>query len=130
MKKPNIDEFTEALRKTGGNITQVASIFQVNRKTVHEWVNEDAKFKDALRDSRMRLFDQCLDSARILALGIPSFDSNGNVNGWKEKPDPQTVRYLLGTLGRDEGFGDQQNINISGSLPTIIKIIEDPHCDN
>ena len=127
MKKPSLDEFEDAIRKTGGNLSQAAGIFQVTRQTLHKWVKDDEEFASVVKDSRKRLFDQCLDAARILALGVPHIDpTTGHVLGWKEKPDGQMLRYLMSTLGRDEGFGENVNVNLENPLPTVINIVRDP----
>lgn len=111
VKKPNIEVFREALRKTGGNLTKVAAVFKVARKTIYEWAKEDPGFKDAISDERGSLIDDCLVSARVIALGIPEKDENGNFLGWRERPDGNMLRYLLSTLGRKEGFGETQELD-------------------
>lgn len=111
VKKPKIDVFREVLRKSGGNLTRVAATFKVARKTVYQWAKEDTEFKDAISDERGSLVDECLVSARVLALGIPEKDEDGNFIGWRERPDGNMVRYLLSTLGRNEGFGDMQKLD-------------------
>lgn len=126
MKKPSLDEFEDAIRKTGGNLTQTAGLLGVSRVIVHKWVREDEAFKGAVTNSRKRLFDSCLDAARIVALGIPAIDKDtGQVMGWREKPDGNMLRYLLSTLGRDEGFGEHTTVNLENPLPTVINIIRD-----
>ena len=57
MRKPNFDEFEDAIRKTGGNLTQTAGILGVTRQTIHNWIREDEMFKAAVKDARMKLFD-------------------------------------------------------------------------
>ena len=109
VKKPDISKFREILRKSGGNLTKVATTFHVTRKTVYDWAKSDTEFKNAITDERGSLVDECLVSARILALGIPEKDENGNFIGWRERPDGYMIRYLLSTLGRKEGFGDSMN---------------------
>ena len=127
MRKPSLDEFEDAIRKTGGNLSQTAGLLGVTRQTVHNWVREDGEFKSVVQDSRKKLFDQCLDVARIVALGVPYIDpATGHILGWKEKPDGQMLRYLLSTLGRDEGFGESVNVNLENPLPTVINIVRDP----
>ncbi len=111
VKKPKIDVFREVLRKCGGNLTRVAATFRVARKTVYQWAKEDTEFKDAISDERGSLVDECLISARVLALGIPEKDEDGNFIGWRERPDGNMLRYLLSTLGRNEGFGDIQKLD-------------------
>lgn len=127
MKKPSRDEFEDIIRKTAGNLSQAAGMLGVTRQTIHNWLKEDDEIKAIVKDSRKKLFDQCLDAARIVALGIPNIDpTTGNIMGWKEKPDGQMLRYFLSTLGRDEGFGDSMNINMDTPLPTVINILRDP----
>lgn len=117
VKKPKIDVFREVLRKSGGNLTRVAATFKVARKTVYQWAKEDTEFKDAISDERGSLVDECLVSARVLALGIPEKDEDGNFIGWRERPDGNMVRYLLSTLGRNEGFGEEPE---DADIPTDI----------
>lgn len=113
-KKPDISEFREVLRKTGGNITKTAATFNVARKTVYQWASEDTEFNDAIKDARGSLVDECLVSARVLALGIPERDKDGNFVGWVERPDGNMLRYLLSTLGRNEGFGESVDVTSGG----------------
>ena len=114
MKKPDIEKFREVLRKTGGHLTKTAEAFHVTRSTVYAWTNEDPAFKQAVKDVRGALVDECLISARVLALGIPQKDENGNFTGWLERPDSNMIRYLLATLGKDEGLGESLDITSNG----------------
>ena len=109
-KKPNIEDFRKVVRKSGGNLTKVAATF-------NQWAKEDSEFKDAISDERGALVDECLVSARVLALGIPEKDENGNFVGWRERPDGYMIRYLLSTLGRNEGFGEESE---DADIPTDI----------
>ena len=117
-KKPNIEDFRKILRKSGGNLTKVAATFKVARKTVYQWAKEDDEFKDAISDERGALVDECLVSARVLALGIPEKDKDGNFVGWRERPDGYMIRYLLSTLGKSEGFGKESE---DADTPTDIE---------
>ena len=49
-------------------------------------------------------FDEVYKSAVQLAAGIPRRNKKGDVIGWKERPDPTIAKYLMSTLGKDEGF--------------------------
>lgn len=111
--KPKIDKFREVAEKVGGNITKVAKAFNVSRAQVYVWMRDDEEFKSVIDDARGSLFDDCLSTARVLALGIPDVQ-NGKVVGWIERPDSFMVRYLLGTLGRKEGFGDSLDVTTNG----------------
>lgn len=116
-KRPNIEDFRKILRKSGGNLTKVAATFKVARKTIYQWAKEDTEFKDAISDERGSLVDECLVSARVLALGIPEKDKDGNFVGWRERPDGYMIRYLLSTLGKNEGFGEESE---DADIPTDI----------
>lgn len=116
-KKTDIEDFRKVVRKSGGNLTKVAATFKVARKTIYQWAKEDSEFKDAISDERGALVDECLVSARVLALGIPEKDENGNFVGWRDRPDGNMLRYLLSTLGRNEGFGEESD---DADIPTDI----------
>lgn len=105
--QPDLETFRKAVEQYRGNLSKVATAFQVTRGTIANWLNAGGdEWKQVVRDARMRLFDDCLISAEILARGIPEKDGDGNIIGWIEKPDGQMVRYVLSSLGKNEGFGD------------------------
>ena len=87
----------------------------MNRKTVYEWAKEDTDFQDVIDDQRGRILDECIATSRVLARGIPILDENKKIVGWEERPDGQMVRYLMSTLGRKEGFGENIDVTTAGS---------------
>lgn len=118
-KKPPVERFREVVRARGGNLTRVAETFKVTRTTIWKWMNDDPEFKEVVQDERSSMFDDCLGTAKVVALGIPAYveeeyvDENGEVrkrrrmDGWLERPDGNMLRYLLGMLARKEvGFGE------------------------
>lgn len=115
-KKPDIEKFIEALESTGGNVSQVAKLLGVSRSTINKWVTEDEAFADALSDARGKMFDECLTMSRIVALGIPDKSPDGKIIGWVAPPDSAMLRYLLGTLGRNEGFGEQSKVELKADI--------------
>lgn len=125
MLKPSLDEFKEVMAEAHGNISVAAVKLQVSRQSIHKWVRDDPDFKEAVDEHRKKLFDECLDQARILALGLPKI-KDGKLVGWIEKPDGQMLRYFLQTLGRDEGFGNSLDLTTNGeALPQVINLICD-----
>ena len=111
MKKPSVKEFKTIIEKTGGHISNTAKALGVSRVSVYKWIKEDAKFEEVFKDSRGKMLDECISTARIVALGIPKKDAEGKFAGWEVAPDSYMLRYLIGTLGRNEGFGDSIEIN-------------------
>lgn len=130
-KKPKADEFATLVEQCGGNLTMVAKALDVTRKTVYEWCQNDSKFRDAVEESRSRLFDKCFASAQAIALGIPDYkyeeDDEGKVTkkmvGWLERPDANMLKYLMGTLGKHEGFGDSIDVTSNGETIKPMKIV-------
>ena len=120
-KKPDISKFVEALESTGGNVSQVAKLLGASRSTINKWVAEDEAFADALSDARGKMFDECLTMSRIVALGIPDKAPDGKIIGWVAPPDSAMLRYLLGTLGREEGFGEQSKVELKADVNNNIQ---------
>lgn len=111
--KPKRKAFEKAVEKYGGNITKVAKAFKVTRFAVYKWMDEDPELKQIVDDARGTLFDDCLSTARVVAMGIPDVQ-NGKIVGWVERPDSSMLRYLIGSLGRKEGFGESIDVTTNG----------------
>ena len=125
---PPLDKFTEAMNKAGGNVTLVAKAFRVERHTVYDWMNRKPEYKQVLDDARGSFLDEALTSARILVRGIPDIqevNEGGKMVkkqvGWITPPDSGMTRYILGTLGRADGFGEKIEVdaNIKGSVKSM-----------
>ena len=112
-KKPTLEALKEALEKTQGNLTNTAVLLGCCRASLWEWGKRDPKFAQVIDDSRKKFLDNCLTTARVVALGIPVIEG-GKVTGWKERPDSQMLRYFISTLGRNEGFGENLDITTNG----------------
>ncbi len=125
-KKPSFKKFKEASKKFGGNMSAIAKHFNVGRTTVYTWTKEDSKFKEVIDDHRGLVCDECFVTARMLARGIPVLDENGAIIEWKERPDANMVRYLLSTLGRKEGFGENIDVTTNGENIKQVTVFELP----
>lgn len=121
MKRPSLRKFTEVAEACEGNITAIAKVFGCYRATIYHWA-ENPEYRAAIDEYRGRLFDEALEAARQLAIGIPRRDEEGNLLGWVERPEPQTVRYILSTLGRREGFGEEATIKANLTLESLTDI--------
>ena len=115
---PDIETFKKVAKRLRGHKSNMADYFGVDRHTLKKWMNENPEYEIVVNDSRMRCFDDVYDRMYLLATGIPDYkeveDADGKkrvvFNGWIERADGQTGRYLLGTLGREEGFGEKIEI--------------------
>ncbi len=111
---PPIEKFKEAMTKYRGNLSQVARAFGVSRHAVYDWINKNSDYKSVLDDARGEFLDEVVATARVVALGIPLKDDNGNFAGYQVPPDGSMLRYLLSTLGRSEGFGEHIDVTTDG----------------
>lgn len=103
----------------------------LNRVTLYRWIADDSKYKDIVEEYRGRLLDRCLETADMLANGVPDLEETPNgpkLRGWKVYPDGQTLRFLISTIGRKEGFGDSVDITSKGQSikpePVVIEVID------
>ena len=111
--KPKLKKFKEIASRLGGNISKIADALGVSRGAVYRWIDADSSFKETIEESRGRLLDELIETAKLFANGVPRY-VDGKFNGWAVPPDGQTLRYLLGTLGRKEGFGESVDITSKG----------------
>lgn len=137
-KKPTPETFKKVISDCGGNLSKAATVFGVSRSTITKWTKEDKEFASIVKDERMRLFDDCVVTARTVAMGVPAYedvyDENGEVvldkngkpkkrfAGWVERPDGQMLRYMMSTLGRTEGFGESPVDESDGTVKSGVPI--------
>ena len=124
MTKPDFDKFKEVADACQGNLTKIAQALGCARQSVYNWMAEDKKFREVVDDYKMRLYDDALTAARAPCVGVPKVDAQGRFVGWIERPDPNTVRYILSTLGKNEGFTERHDITSNGQslFPKVISI--------
>ena len=130
-KKPTQKRFIEACEVMKGDLSKIAAAFQVTRKTVREWCGKEEKFMEALDESRGKTLDECLARAKQLAMGIPKVEKKDGkqvIVGWIEKPDGYMLRYLIGKLGKDEGYAESLDVTSKGESikpdPVVVEIID------
>ena len=109
--KPTLAKFEEVADKCFGNITHIANAFNVNRKTVYEWIGNDKEFAEAIELGRDKIVDVAENAVVILAQGIPILDDKGKRVGWVTPPNPSSAHYILSTKGRKRGYGEHLDIN-------------------
>ncbi len=109
MKRPKIKTFKKVVEQCNGNITAIAQNFDVYRTTVYDWCDSNPEFAKCIEEYRGRLVDRCMKTAELLSCGVPIIEDN-KFQGWKERPDGNMLRYLLGVFGKREGFTNDINL--------------------
>lgn len=128
--KPSLEAFRRSVRAMGGNLSKVAESFGVSRGTIYNWRDSDPDFMAVIRDERTRLYDEALQTSRVVALGIPKYDFEYDINGepvmdengkpirkmvgWAVPPDPNMLRYFMNLYGRYDkiGFTDDDGSSV------------------
>ncbi len=99
FKKPTAEQFGEIVSAAGGNLSSVARALGVARSTITQWISADPDFRLVLKDERTKLFDEALQTARVVAMGIPAYevDDQGKkkLAGWIERPSERMLQFLL-----------------------------------
>ena len=144
-KRPSAGVFQKVVAELGGNLTKVAQYFGVARSTVYSWIEADPSFATALKDERLKVFDEVLGTARIVALGIPKYewatgpdgeleyDESGRplrrMVGWSVPPDSNMLRFFMSIYGHydrigftDDGCGDVPEVNEGVSISAFVEM--------
>lgn len=113
----SIEMFRKALQLNGGNLSKAAQALNVSRSQLYKQCEKHEDWKEALDDSRGAFLDDCLSSARVLALGVGEYEEVFDPElgkkvrkmvGWRNMPNSDMLRFLIARLGAKEGFGDYQ----------------------
>lgn len=127
VKRPSYEKFVEVSDACRGVISKMAELLMVDRWSIYDWCKKDPRFQAVIDNTKGKLLDECLRSARLLAIGIPK-DEHDLRKGWKERPDGNMLRYLISTLGRREGYGESIDITSKGESvkpdPVVIEVID------
>lgn len=100
MKKPSKKKLLQMAESTGGVVLDMAEQCKVPRSTMYNWINKDQDLKDAIENGRDILVDMAKKGLREkLAAG-----------------SEKSIIYVLGTLGRKEGFGNVIQIQDKSKL--------------
>ena len=128
-----VETFRKALRLNGGNLSKTAAVLGVSRSRLYSYANEHPDWKEAITDERGNFLDECLASARVLALGIGEFEEEFDPElgkkvrkmvGWRNMPDGNMLRFLIARLGAKEGFSEYQQAEDPNESANRVECIE------
>ena len=74
-----------------GNISRICKTVNISRQQYYRWLENDEKFKQAIRDEEAGLIDLVESQAFILII----------------EKNPTMIKYFLQTRGKDRGYVDK-----------------------
>jgi hypothetical protein len=107
----------------------------LERGTVYDWIKTDGVFKTEYENLRNELLDEAEKMHRLLRRGIPIKDESGEIIAWQEKPDRQALEFLMKTKGKDRGYIEKSELDVTSgdkplnSIPTINLVIDGKKID-
>jgi len=103
--------FLEALAKTLGDITDACKIIEINKKTYYEWMREDERFKDAVRQVHV----EAIDDVKSIAIKLV------------RRAHPPTVRWWLQC--KTEEFKPKSAVEVTPGNAVVFEDMSQPNDD-
>lgn len=112
-KKEQKEKIIERLIENGGNVSEVARHFKMERRTITRWMEEDDEFAEMARYEVKEIkIDRVEETAFNLMMGIKRFKPGTNIQtGWKVKPSVTLIEQFLETVAAARGY--QKNIVVN-----------------
>jgi predicted transcriptional regulator len=98
------EQVIKAIKEKKGIVSSVADTLGVSRLTVYNYINRHATVQQALQDERERMIDTA-ESALYVALS---------------KQEAWAVSLVLKTIGKNRGYVERIENNISGEVTTYV----------
>jgi hypothetical protein len=98
------EQVIKAIKDKKGIVSSVADSLGCNRLTVYNYINRHATVQQALQDERERMIDTA-ESALYVALS---------------KQEAWAVSLVLKTIGKNRGYVERIENNISGEVTTYV----------
>lgn len=112
-RKPKNQTIIQTLEKYSGIIAPAAKHLGVARKTLYAWINQSKELQDALQD--IREVQKDFAESKLL--------QNINSN------DTGAIKFYLKTQGKDRGYVEKQENELSGSINTVHELIQEAEKD-
>ena len=84
---------------------------KVGRRTFYNWKKSDPVFAERIKEIDEEEIDESENQMRLLRKGIPRYDKNGKLVGWKVKPHFGALLKYLEAKAKDRGWGTSVVLN-------------------
>lgn len=107
--KITVEQVEAALKQTNGNIAAAARLIGCSRFTVHTRINESPTLRQTIIDGKEAIIDHAESALRRAVL---------EGEGW-------AVMFTLRTVGKNRGYVEKKETELSGSGVTINLVTKD-----
>ena len=91
------EQFIKAIDKSGGYISLISERVGCALSTVYEWIDKDTEVKAAILKEKVKQVDF----------------AEGKLQSLIQKENPTAIIFYLKTQGRDRGYVERQDIDIT-----------------
>jgi hypothetical protein len=107
-KKPTVEALLKVLAAKGGNLSETAKAFKVNRRSVYHWLNSSEAYKSAYEDQQESMIDFA-ESKLMQSI------NNGS--------DTATI-FFLKTRAKSRGYVEKSEVDHTTKGESINKEVE------
>lgn len=91
------EQFIKAIDKSGGYVSLISERVGCAISTVYEWIDKDKEVKAAIEKEKVKQVDF----------------AEGKLQSLIQKENPTAIIFYLKTQGRDRGYVERQDIDIT-----------------
>lgn len=114
------EQFCEQLPLKNFHVAKTCKAIGISRSTYYLWLEKDSDFEEQIEHLREQDLDDSEETLRILRRGIPELDADGKFIGWISRPDTTAVIFHLKTKGKQRGYVEKQEFDMTTKPPDII----------
>jgi hypothetical protein len=121
--EPDIDDMTDIIYKTHGNVAMIAKHFKVARQTIYQFLKAHSEINEIIEAARLYCESEQLDDAEyVMTIGLKMYDTD-------YKKAFEAAKYVLDKKGHKRGWGTdgkpQHEKAVDNQLQTLISQSEE-----
>ena len=113
----NKKEYKAAIEKSNGTVINIAQILKLTRQAVYNYMEKNPDIAEYRQQRRFQLIDEA-ESVGADLLKFEDLKNPAQAAAIRQKE----AQFIRNKLGKDQGWGDKQEVQHSGELSQSIQI--------